>query len=336
MRSLIAAFVALGSACGGVGLSGECSDGELNGLETDIDCGGECGPCADGQGCAGSADCQSAVCTNQICAPPACIDGLQNGDESDIDCGGVCGATCASGAACVDAQDCASAVCVDGSCMEPTCADGAQNADESDRDCGGNCGPTCAVDQACASPADCQSGNCTPESVCGEAFRRVFITSQLTTGALGGLTGGDALCQSLADAAGLGGVYMAWLSDNLASPSTRFDPSPQPYVLVDGTVIANDFADLIDGTLLAAINLTESGDPAPATDPVCSTTTDWVHTGTSSNGQASGTSNCNNWTAVTGPGAWGRSTIASGSWTQNCSGGTTNCGELASLYCFEQ
>src|SRR5438105_2395410 len=34
-----------------------CTDGAKNGSETDIDCGGACAPCADGQGCALATDC---------------------------------------------------------------------------------------------------------------------------------------------------------------------------------------------------------------------------------------------------------------------------------------
>ena len=46
-----------------------CTDGEKNGDETGIDCGGTCTAC------------------------PTCDDGEQNGDETGVDCGGSCG-TC--------------------------------------------------------------------------------------------------------------------------------------------------------------------------------------------------------------------------------------------------
>jgi hypothetical protein len=230
-----------------------------------------------------------------------------------------------------------SSVC-NGTCAEPSCADGAQNGDETDLDCGGSC-DGCVVGQACAVEGDCATGNCTPEAICGEGFRRVFVTSQLTSGVLGGLAGGDALCQQLADQAGLGGTYFAWLSTNVESPSSRFSQSTQPYVLVDGTVVATDYADLIDGTLNVPINMTEVGGSQPPTDPICSGATDWVHTGTSSNGMPSGTANCIGWTDAAAPGAWGKTTESNSSWSTSCSGGNAAaalCGMRGSLYCFEQ
>jgi hypothetical protein len=40
-----------------------CSDGVLDGNESDVDCGGSCGAtCADGQRCLGNADCRGGVC----------------------------------------------------------------------------------------------------------------------------------------------------------------------------------------------------------------------------------------------------------------------------------
>jgi hypothetical protein len=67
-----------------------CSDGQKNGDETDVDCGGSCSPCADQDGCATASDCLSSVCSNGICQAPTCADSIQNGDEAGIDCGGPC------------------------------------------------------------------------------------------------------------------------------------------------------------------------------------------------------------------------------------------------------
>ncbi len=77
----------------------------------------------------------------------------------------------------------------------------------------------------------------------------------------GGTAGGDAHCQRLAEAAGLGGRFSAWLSDGSSSPSLRFTRSTQPYALVDGVVVADDWSDLTDGTLDHRINLDETGRP---------------------------------------------------------------------------
>jgi hypothetical protein len=83
-----------------------CGDGVRNGGETDIDCGGPCPPCADGQACATRSDCQSRVCTNNTCRVPTCSDGVKNGNETDIDCGGGICPDCAIGQACLVDGDC--------------------------------------------------------------------------------------------------------------------------------------------------------------------------------------------------------------------------------------
>jgi len=44
-----------------------CTDGIQNQDETDVDCGGQCAPCAVGLGCGGDDDCDSGACTNGVC-----------------------------------------------------------------------------------------------------------------------------------------------------------------------------------------------------------------------------------------------------------------------------
>ena len=78
----------------------------------------------------------------------------------------------------------------------------------------------------------------------------VFVTSQRYTGNLGGLAGANAKCQQLATAAGLTGTYKAWLADNNSMPTTAFTHSTSPYVLVNGTRIADDWTSLITKPLL--------------------------------------------------------------------------------------
>src|SRR5690242_2782849 len=94
------------------------------------------------------------------------------------------------------------------------------------------------------------TGLSTPTDAAGKKpqGKLVFVTSTLQTGNLGGLTGADMICQARAAAGGLRGIFKAWLSDTTASPSTRFTRSKKPYVLLDGTVIANNWADLTDGS----------------------------------------------------------------------------------------
>src|SRR4051812_38795722 len=86
----------------------------------------------------------------------------------------------------------------------------------------------------------------------------VFVTSIQQNGNLGGLAGADAICQTRASFAGLPGTYRAWLSTTAVDAEARFFHSTSPYVLTDGTtVVANNWDDLVDGTLAEAITMTE-------------------------------------------------------------------------------
>ncbi len=73
---------------------GSCSDGYLNDLETDVDCGGTvCSKCADGKICVKSSDCISLNCDSDLsgalkCQAATCTDGVKNQDETNVDCGG--------------------------------------------------------------------------------------------------------------------------------------------------------------------------------------------------------------------------------------------------------
>lgn len=109
--------------------------------------------------------------------------------------------------------------------------------------------------------------------VCGEPDRPpspnkvVFVTSRTFDGNLGGLVGADAKCQEEADAnpdAVPSGIYYAWISDGANSPSSRFSRSIRPYALVDGRIVALNYADLTDGLLTTPINLTPEGNPPTA------------------------------------------------------------------------
>ena len=80
----------------------------------------------------------------------------------------------------------------------------------------------------------------------GQGFCRVFVTSETYDGNLGGLSGADENCNQLAANAGVPGTYKAWLSDSSSSPRGRFRKAVVPYVLLNGTQIAENYVDLID------------------------------------------------------------------------------------------
>ena len=167
--------------------------------------------------------------------------------------------------------------------------------------------------------------------------KTVFVTSGGFTGAeLIGLGGADALCQNAAQAAGLTGNYLAWLSDSTESPDLRFTKSTGPYALVTGTRIAESYSDLVDGTIITPIQVTETGDTL---------NTDLVWTGTASDGGPSKDNFCDDWSVddsnpVTNIQV-GRSDRANAEWTSfdlpvTIPITTISCGDIYRLYCFEQ
>jgi len=138
-----------------------CTDGVLNGGETDVDCGGPvCMKCAIGKMCLRATDCASGLCVNNVCET-SCSDGIKDGSETDVDCGGPVCMGCAAGKACRVNGDCAGGACVAGACaaLPSTCSDGIKDGNETDVDCGGSCKP-CATGFECMTGADCQSGVC--------------------------------------------------------------------------------------------------------------------------------------------------------------------------------
>ena len=140
-----------------------CTDGLLNGDETDVDCGGPiCLGCAEGQLCEGESDCDqlghSQTCVSGRCYIPTCTDGLLNQNERDIDCGGVCG-PCPDGSNCLEGNDCAGGTCRSGYCHTPSCTDGLLNQDERNIDCGGSCDP-CPDGSTCLDADDCLGDAC--------------------------------------------------------------------------------------------------------------------------------------------------------------------------------
>ena len=145
-----------------------CSDGRLNGRETDRDCGGgDCPACSAGRLCHAGSDCSSGTCGSGLCTMPAtCSNREQDGKETAVDCGGGdCGA-CAVGDKCTAHGDCLSESCQYGICALPTCEDGLRNQGEGDADCGGPCSDPCGDGRTCGVPGDCAGGACVEGTCC--------------------------------------------------------------------------------------------------------------------------------------------------------------------------
>lgn len=164
----------------------------------------------------------------------------------------------------------------------------------------------------------------TPTPLPPGSYFRVFITSSTTKGNFGGLTQADNICQTRANTAGIGGTWKAWLSDSTTSASLRLHHATVPYKLVNGTIIANNWTDLTDGSIQNKINIDENGNAKSSTN--------YVLTGTNTDGSST-RKNCSSWTTTTSIATEGRSNSSSASWTND---GNYNCTYKDFLYCFEQ
>ncbi|MEM8609869.1 MAG: hypothetical protein AAGF92_22425 [Myxococcota bacterium] len=152
----------------------------------------------------------------------------------------------------------------------------------------------------------------------------VFVTEAVQNGALGGIQVADRLCQTEADLAGVDGTFAVWLSTTDSSVADRLVQSSGPYTLVDGTLIANDWQDLLDGTIQAPINLDASGTQRGGD----------VWTGTLATGESFAGGDCEGFTEGTmGVSQCGSTASAGSAWTE---ASTPSCSTQLRLYCFEQ
>jgi len=174
---------------------------------------------------------------------------------------------------------------------------------------------------------------CNGSGVCLLYAKRVFLSSATTNGEINGISGADSFCQSLAGSASLGGTWNAWLSDSTISVSSRFTQSSDPYVFVDHiTKVADNWSDLTDGTINAAINKDEDGN-------IISSLLPYVWTNTNADGTIDATDAinvCSDWSQAP------KNRLASGgnytafnspSWSRT---GIFTCSSQVRLYCFEQ
>ncbi len=308
-----------------------CDDGvSCNGTETCDESVGSCAPgsttCGAGELCDTTTDMCELSCGGgtELCSG-MCV----NTDLDPLHCGG-CDIPCSL-------PNTTSAFCASGACGVATCATGFGNCDGvastgcetntniDDNNCGG-CGIICGADEVCG------AGICTTDRI-------VFVTSTVVTANIGGLAGADARCQTLADAEGIGGTFRAWLSSSSVSAASRLSHSTGRYVLVDGTVVADNWTDLTDGSVDNFINLTESGGAPPPADPIIlGEPTVWTGS-TPSGGIAGSGDQCVDWTVASGSGhamTEGRVDRTDTAWTQSRTWSGSPCGWERPLYCIQQ
>jgi hypothetical protein len=188
----------------------------------------------------------------------------------------------------------------------------------------------------------CATGFCTADDTCAWG---VFVTSETYEGDLGGLSGADAECNLLAGNAGLVGTYMAWLSTPEQSVVNRMPGHTEPYVLVNGTLVAERFSvftthvpgNLDHVYLEHSIDRDENGDP-PTRGTACAVLPAGipVWTSTLTDGSWNSYPTCDGWTS-SGPSVddvfVGNARGADSFWTFWCA--ETDCSTTASLYCFQ-
>jgi hypothetical protein len=197
----------------------------------------------------------------------------------------------------------------------------------------------------------------------GQAGKLVFVSSETFDGNFGGgqrVLGhlqADPQCQRLAAAAGLSGSFKAWISGRVSTGAgplphgvrDRFTQSSDPYRLVGGAQVADDWADLTDGSLDHAIDHDEHGNPVSQEARVWTNTTNdgraWDNgrqcaPGISSDTPGLWTWSCGapSWTAGDchfQSGKYGLATATSGAWTGTADSNVA-CDQHFHLYCFQQ
>jgi hypothetical protein len=172
-------------------------------------------------------------------------------------------------------------------CESNVCGDGFVHAgveqcdfgDENSYDFGGCIPGTCFWGPRCGdgevtpghelcdpgAPVDPMDGEIVP---CGQDCRYngriVFLSSELYDGDLGGVSGADLKCQTLAKAFDPDRyyTYRAWLSDGTSDPNMTFEHGPTfadtPYALLSGVLVAASFDDLVQNGPAVGITITDT------------------------------------------------------------------------------
>ncbi|WP_417911368.1 DUF1554 domain-containing protein [Candidatus Electronema sp. PJ] len=163
--------------------------------------------------------------------------------------------------------------------------------------------------------------------ICSTPGYLIFVSSATYQGNLGGFTGADAKCQSLAEAAGLSGTFRALLSSNVTNARDRADVAVGPYTLVDRrTIVSLTYGGLFGGSINAAVNMDETGQLQ----------TGIAYTGTAADGIGGGNgTHCSNWASTISSAYTGNITATDRTWITS-SPSTSPCSNLYHIYCFQR
>jgi hypothetical protein len=186
-------------------------------------------------------------------------------------------------------------------------------------------GSAAACPTSCTATSQCVGGLMCVDNLC-QAVKRVFTTAGLT-GNMGGLTGADATCNARAMAANFPGTYKAWLSSATETAAQRLAHFSGPYVLPNGTKVADDWTDLTDGTLDNPINYNNAGQLILGAQQAWTATTEL--------GALHPAGNCNGFTSAASNvfARVGRVASSDSQWSTSV---TDTCNVSHFIYCFEQ
>ncbi len=111
-----------------------CYDGAENGIESDVDCGGNCPKCENGEECENKdSNCKSGYCnvvTGKCSPPDKCHNNILDNGETGVDCGGPCDG-CGEGDFCDIDDNCLSGLrCIEGICKADSDGDGILDQDD--------------------------------------------------------------------------------------------------------------------------------------------------------------------------------------------------------------
>jgi hypothetical protein len=156
----------------------------------------------------------------------------------------------------------------------------------------------------------------------GVIGNRAFVTSSLQSAvSLGGLAGGDAVCNARASEAGLAGTFVAWMSTSTVNASDRL-AGARGWYRVDGAPVVDTVTDLVSDKMVMPIRLDERGVDHGAESTL-------VTTGTYA-GMVNTT--CSDYTDPSDDANGGQARYAGGNWTNVR---PVPCTDLTRLYCFQ-
>ena len=327
-------------------------------------CGGYTDHCGDGAVHLGDEDCDEGKANSdayseekrckQDCSgyAPHCGDFVCQANEDEISCPGDCTPLCGDGEAQAGEQcdDMGNTADCDEDCTFPECGDGYVNpafmneqCDDKHMDNTDECVENCQL-AVCgdgflhAGVEECDDGNQVDTDACSNDCLlpcRIFVTaSTFNPPAIQGVEGADDICQAAAmTVPGLGApgnTWLAWLSDDKSSPSTRIPPANKTfkgyYLLPTGAPVAKGWTGLTSGTLMNAISVTEAG--VAAGNPL------FAWTNTLPDGTSGSADDCEDWSDALIDTNSGRGSLMATSeqWTVAAS---ADCALSLRLYCIE-